>query len=196
MKRIALFIVLALGISTITLAQTNDNYADLWKKVSTYEEKGLTKAAIREVNSIYQKAVKEKNDPQLIKSAMYLIKYKDMVEENSTEKNIFFIDSLANKTKAPAKNILQSIEAEMYLNFLQTNRWKLYNRTKLEEEKTEDINTWSIDKLTNVISSLYKSSLQNAGVLKTTKIDTYDPILIKGENTRQLRPTLYDFLAH
>ena len=33
-------------------------------------------------------------------------------------------------------------------------------------------------------------------MLKETKLDGFDPIIVKGQNTRQLRPTLFDFLAH
>jgi len=84
----------------------------------------------------------------------------------------------------------------MFWQYLQNNRWKFYDRTKLAEEKSKDISTWSIDKLYAVISNLYKSSLQNDNLLKNTKLYGFDPIIIKGENTRQLRPTLYDFLTH
>src|SRR5690606_38051789 len=136
------------------------------------------------------------NSPQVIKSSMYLIRYRSMIEENSSTNNIFFVDTLIQNAKSPAKNVLQSLQAEMYLTFLQNNRWKFYNRTKLEEEKSDDINTWSIDKLNTVITSLYKGSLKNETSLKSTKIDKYDAIIVKGENSRNLRPTLYDFLVH
>ncbi|MBK6381171.1 MAG: alpha-2-macroglobulin [Chitinophagaceae bacterium] len=88
------------------------------------------------------------------------------------------------------------MHAEMFWQYLQNNRWKFYNRTKLAEEKSKDITTWSIDKFYATITKLYKASLLNDAVLKSTKLDGLDAIIIKGENTRQLRPTLYDFLTH
>ncbi|MEO6253405.1 MAG: alpha-2-macroglobulin family protein [Ferruginibacter sp.] len=145
---------------------------------------------------IYNLAIAAGNDAQQIKASMYQVKYRNMVEEDSHENNIFFIDTLIAKAKAPAKNILQSMQAEMFWQYLQNNRWKFYDRTKLAEEKSKDITTWSIDKLYAVISKLYKASLQNETILKSTKLDGLDAIIIKGENTRPLRPTLYDFLAH
>ncbi|MEO6732277.1 MAG: alpha-2-macroglobulin family protein [Ferruginibacter sp.] len=178
------------------MAQTKKDYSANWKKVEAFEKKGLTKSALQEVMIIYNMAVKDNNDPQQIKSSIYQIKYRQLVEEDSRENNIFFIDTLIAKAKNPVKNILQSMQAEMFWQYMQNNRYKFYNRTKLIDEKSKDISTWSLDKLHATISRLYKASLANDELLKQTKLEGYDPIIIKGENTRQLRPTLFDFLAH
>lgn len=178
------------------MAQKDNTYTQQWKKVEELEKKGLTKSALNEVLAIYKLAIKDNNDAQQIKSCMYQIKYRNTTEEESNEKNIFFVDTLITKATSPVKNILQSMQAEMFWQYLQNNRWKFYSRTKLADEKSKDISTWSLDKLHGKISSLYKSSLSNTSLLQQTKLDKFDPIIIKGENTRQLRPTLYDFLAH
>lgn len=195
LKKISLLLIIITGLSFISMAQTNNNYIANWKKVEALEKKGLTKSALQEVMVIYNLASKAGNDAQQIKACMYQIKYLNMVEEDSRENNIFYIDTLIEKSKSPAKNILQSMQAQMFWLYLQNNRWKFYDRTKLAEEKSNDITTWSIEKLYQTISMLYMASLHNDAVLKNTKLDGLDAIIIKGENTRQLRPTLYDFLA-
>ncbi len=195
-QKLLLVIFMLTGTSVSLMAQTKNDYDKNWKKAEAFEKKGLTKSALQEVLLIYNMAAKEGNDAQQIKSCMYQIKYRNMVEEDSRENNIFFVDTLIAKAKAPAKNILQSMHAEMFWQYLQNNRWKFYNRTKLTEEKSKDITTWSIDKFYTTITKLYKASLQNDALLKNTKLDGLDAIIIKGENTRQLRPTLYDFLIH
>jgi len=191
-----LFLIIFTALSFTAMAQTNKDYTSNWKKVEAFEKKGLTKSALTEVLNIYQLAVKDNNDAQQVKVSMYQLKYRNAVEEDSREKNIFFVDTLIAKAKAPAKNILQSMQAEMFWEYLQNNRWKFYDRTKLLEEKSKDISTWSIDKVHQVITGLYKASLQKTELLKNTKLDPFAAIIIKGENTSQLRPTLYDFLAH
>ncbi len=178
------------------MSQIRNDYAANWKKVEAFEKKGLTKSALQEVLVIYNMAIKDGNDAQQIRSCMYQIKYRNMVEEDSRENNIFFVDTLIVKATGPAKNILQSMQAEMFWQYLQNNRWKFYDRTKLLEEKSKDITTWSIDKLYATIAAMYQASLQNDAVLKSARLEELDAIIIKGENTRQLRPTLYDFLAH
>ncbi len=195
-KQLLLWLILVIYTSLPLMAQTKDNYDKNWKKVDAFEKKGLTKSALQEVMTIYNLAVKDNNDAQQIKSCMYQIKYRNMVEEDSHENNIFFVDTLIEKAKSPSKNVLQSMQAEMFWQYLQNNRWKFNDRTKLANEKSKDITTWSIDKLYATIAKLYKASLLNEFLLKTTRVDEFDPILVKGENTRQLRPTLYDFLAH
>ncbi len=191
-----LMLIFFIGAATGTMAQTKNDFIKNWKTVEDLEKKGLTKSASTEVTGIYKLAQNDNNDAQQIKACMYLIKYRNAVEEDSRENNIFYVDTLIAAAKAPAKNILQSMQAEMFWQYLQMNRWKFYDRTRLKEEKSKDISTWSIDKIHSVISKLYKASLQNDGVLKSTKLDGYDAIVIKGINTRQLRPTLFDFLAH
>lgn len=195
LKKISLLLVFITGLSFISMAQTNNDYSANWKKVEALEKKGLTKSALQEVMVIYNLASKAGNDAQQIKACMYQVKYRNMVEEDSRENNIFFIDTLIEKSKSPAKNILQSMQAQMFWLYLQNNRWKFNDRTQLAEEKSNDITTWSINKLYQTISKLYIASLQNDAVLKNTKLEGLDAIIIKGENTRQLRPTLYDFLA-
>ena len=196
LKKILLVIFLLTGISAVTMSQSKKDYANNWKKVEELEKKGLTRSALKEVLNIYNLAVKDGNDAQQIKTCMYQVKYRNMLDEDSQENNIFFVDTLIARAKSPAKNILQSMQAEMFWQYLQNNRWKFYDRTKLAEEKSRDISTWSIDKLFTTITRLYKASLLNDNILKNTKLEGLDAILIKGENTRQLRPTLFDFLAH
>jgi len=194
LKRLFLPLITILVFAISTNAQQND-YSANWKKIDAFEKKGLTKSASTEVETIYNLAAKENNDAQQIKASIYQIKYHSMTDEDSRLNNFFYVDTLISKAKSPAKNILLSMQAEMLWQYLQNNRWRIYNRTTLAEEKSKDISTWSIDKINTTIAVLYKASLTNETLLKTTKLNGYDAILIKGINTRQLRPTLYDFLA-
>jgi hypothetical protein len=196
LKKILLLILILINLTNIGMAQAKNDYDANWKKVEAFEKSGLTKSALTEVLTIYQLAIKTNNDAQQIKASMYQVKYRNILQEDSRENNIFFIDTLIAKAKTPVKNILQSMQAEMYRHYLQNNRYKFYDRTKLLEEKSKDISTWSLDKLHATIAGLYQASLNNDLPLKQTKLDGFDPIIIKGKNTRQLRPTLFDFLAY
>lgn len=197
LKKIMLLFVSIAALALPSMAQKNKEYKEQWKKVEAFEKKGLTASALKEVIAIYNLAKKDKNAAQQVKACMYQVKYRNMTEEESQEKNIFFVDTLIAKANAPAKNILQSMQAEMMWQYLQNHRWQFYNRTALQEEKSQDISTWSLDKLHAEITKLYKASVdQKAGsILKATKLEGFDAIIVKGENTRNLRPTLYDFLA-
>ncbi|MBU3714216.1 MAG: hypothetical protein FGM46_04630 [Ferruginibacter sp.] len=191
-------IFLTLVISFIrtetTMAQMND-YKKQWDKVEALDAKGLTKSAFTEVKEILKTASADKNHPQMIKAAMYKMSYESTIEEESDEKNLQFIDSLANKMNNPGKAILLSIKAEMLWDYVQDNRYSLYDRTKTNTENKSDFKTWSIETFHQYISTLYKASLENETTLKNTAIKEWDAIIEKGKNTRQNRPTLFDFLA-
>ncbi len=194
LKKILLLCLTFLSVSA--MAQINNDYLNEWKKVDAFEKKGLTKDALNETVKIFKDAVAKNNEAQQIKAAMFQMKYRNMTEEDNQQKNLFFVDTLIAQTKAPAKNILLSMQAQLFQTYKENNRYKLYNRTALEEEKGNDITTWSIAKLNATITSLYKASLKNEAILKATNLNGLDAIIEKGKNTRQLRPTLYDFLAH
>ncbi|MEP7164206.1 MAG: alpha-2-macroglobulin family protein [Ferruginibacter sp.] len=194
--KIVFLISLAMMASLNIAAQQPNDYSKNWKAVEAFEKKGLTRSALQEVMKIFDMATAAGNEVQQVKSSMYEMKYRNMVEEDNKENNIFYVDTLIAKTKAPVKNILQSMQAELFQSYLQANRYKFYNRTKLAEERSKDISTWSIEKLNATIAALYKASLKNEILLKNTSLAGMDAILQKGENTRNLRPTLYDFLAH
>ncbi|MEP7110893.1 MAG: alpha-2-macroglobulin family protein [Ferruginibacter sp.] len=196
LRKLSLLLIVIITLSTSMMAQSKNDYSANWKNVEAFEKKGLTRSALQEVMVIYKLAIKDNNDAQQIKSCMYQIRYRNMVEEDSRENNIFFVDTLIANAKIPARSILQSMQAEMFWQYLQNNRYKFYTRTRLAEEKSKDISTWSLDKLHATVSKLYKASLANDHLLKETKLDGYDPVIVKGQNTRQLRPTLFDFLAH
>ncbi|HMJ48096.1 MAG TPA: MG2 domain-containing protein, partial [Ferruginibacter sp.] len=184
-----------LFLSLLSKAQPGEYKTD-WKKVEDFEKKGLSRSALLQVIKIFDAAIKDRNEAQQVKAAMYQMKYRNLVEEDNRENNIFYLDTLISKSVAPSKNILQSMQAELFLSYRQNNRYRLYDRTKMLDEKSNDVTTWSIDKLNATITGLYKSSLSNEQVLKNTPLNGLDAIIAKGVNTRNLRPTLYDFLAH
>ncbi len=173
-----------------------NTYDSAWKKVERLlKQQGLVKSALAEVDNIYTQAKKEKNEAQLIKALIYKLQLTQDTSPEESTAEFSLIESEINTASEPAKQILQSIAASMYWEFFQNNRWKLYNRTNTVNFNKTDINTWTIDDLHSKISALYISSLQHPVLLQKTKLESFEPIIIKG-NTRKLRPTLFDLLAN
>lgn len=182
----------------IMKAQTpKTNYDVLWKKVdSLYSKKGLTKSALDEVNKIYALAKKENQQPQIIKALIYKSGLEQNVNENGDVKNLqFWENEIAQANASATKALLNSVAADKYNRYFQNNRWKFYNRTATVDFKKDDPSTWTLEDLQQKISDLYLASIKEEKLLQQTKLDAYDPILVKG-NVRFLRPTLYDLLAN
>ncbi|MFT3705658.1 MAG: alpha-2-macroglobulin family protein [Agriterribacter sp.] len=182
-----------------------NSYDSAWKKIDELiNKKGLTKTAASEIDKIYARAKKEKNDPQLMKALIFKLSpsyFNSSVppppppDDNTEIAQIKIIENEIASASEPTKQIFQSLSAEMYWHYFQSNRWKFYNRTNTVNYNKEDIATWTADDLHKKISELYTASLQNPKMLQQTKLEKYEPIITKG-NTRKLRPMLYDLLAH
>ncbi|HEU5366670.1 MAG TPA: alpha-2-macroglobulin, partial [Hanamia sp.] len=172
-----------------------NDYALHWKRVENFEKKGLTKSALQEVENIYNDAKKSNNDAQIIKALLFKINLRQNIEEDASAKSIDSLEREIAISKEPAKSIVQGITAQLYWNYFQQNRYKLYQRTNTVNFDKKDIATWTSDDLHQKIAELYIASLKNETLLKETKLEPFDAIILKG-NVRNLRPTLFDLLAH
>ncbi len=171
-------------------------YNKLWKRVDSCQNKGLTESALKVVDIIYQKAKAENNPGQLVKALLNQAKFQNYKEENSLQKTIERFTKEAATSKFPVKSLIQSIIAEAYWNYYQTNRWQIQQRSKLSVNGN-DLATWDLTAITNACVKNYLASLNNADSLKRVKVDLYEDIITKGNlDSRKLRPSLYDFILH
>lgn len=173
-----------------------NKYEVQWKKVDgLIEKKNLPKSALAEVKKIYALAKKEKNDAQIIKSLVYMMGLQEDTREENEIASIKELDKEIAVAGQPTLSVLKSLQAHLYWQYFQNNRWKLYDRTNTVNFSKNDIATWTIADFHKKISELYLQSIKNEDLLKRTKLQPFDAIIIKG-NLRHLRPTLYDLLAH
>src|SRR5258705_13597589 len=120
-----------------------------------------------------------------------------LLTENREDNEVFSIDKIEKEiavSKDPVTSILKSLLADMYWNYFQQQRWQLYNRTKTENFKKEDIATWDAEDFHKKIGELYLQSIKEEKLLKQPKLEPVHAIITKG-NMRHLRATLYDLLA-
>jgi len=188
--------------SKIVKINFSDDYDKDWKLTDSLINMGLPKSALEIVNKIYDKAKSENNAPNFVKAIMYKIKLQDQTREEAFVAGINDLKSEMEKSYFPVKPVLQSMLAEMYWSYYQTNRYKFINRTRTENFKQDDIRTWDLYKIVDEVIFYYKASLEDAQNLQSFDVSAYNEILnnyytIKIiPNGRELRPTLYDFLVH
>ncbi|WP_232538733.1 alpha-2-macroglobulin family protein [Chitinophaga tropicalis] len=172
------------------------NYETQWKKVTELETKGLPKSALEEVNLIYENALKQKQEAQLIKTLLYRLKLIGATGESPDRQKQLQLDARLLSLSAPVKALTHSIRAELLMQYLQNHRYDMYGRTTVASDTSTNVDTWNVTRLHEEISAAYEASLEDAAALKLVEISKFDDVLTKGVNTRQLRPTLYDLLAH
>ncbi|MGA2822682.1 MAG: alpha-2-macroglobulin family protein, partial [Bacteroidales bacterium] len=183
------------------------NYINQWKKVDSLSNLGLPKSALIIVNKIYDQAKKEKNDPQYIKAVIFRLKLKADYREDAVAASIKEIQTEIKESHEPARQILNSILAEIYQTYYQNNRYRFQNRTQVLNNTSDSIQTWDLKTLTRKTVKTYLLSLQNPALLQSLPIGNFDDILIKpdshGKKEVKLieksktgyRPKLYDFLC-
>ncbi|MEZ4840547.1 MAG: MG2 domain-containing protein [Flavobacteriaceae bacterium] len=197
-KSITLLMTLFI-FSIIANAQDDqpNNYEKDWESVEKLELQGLPKSALELVESIYKKATKSGNQPQIIKSLLYKSKFALTVEEDAQLNVINDLNKEIANAKFPVKNILESILADLYWQYFQQNRWKFYNRTHTDEKvDSTDFRTWDLETLFAETQLHYEKSLENALLLQQEPLTKYDALLVLAENSKKYRPTLYDLLAN
>jgi hypothetical protein len=177
-----------------TIFLSAQNYESAWTEVQELEKKSLPKSALKRVESIYTEAKSEKNEIQFIKALLYKEKYLLTLNQDGY---IAIIKDLEKAIKESPKKgtqlVLYSILAQVYEYYLERNHYRINQRSRLKQDTSNDIKTWSIDKLSKKSSELYLKSLDKRA--KDIPINKYKALLNKGSHVQELQPTLYDFLA-
>lgn len=191
-----IFFLVLFSLATLTMQAQNNKYDTLWRKADELSsKKGLPKSALTEVDKIYTLAKKEGQDAQMIKALVYKMQLNEQINEAEQKGSIELLDKEIKSAAEPVKSLLTSLLAERYYHYFQQHRYQLYNRTQTQNFQKDDIATWGINDFHAKIGALYLASIEKEKLLQQTSLQSYDPIIIKG-NMRSLRPTLYDLLAH
>ncbi|MFZ6011776.1 MAG: MG2 domain-containing protein, partial [Bacteroidota bacterium] len=193
--RVVIPVLFSISLSN-TYAQS-DFYSRRWSAVYKYELKVLTASALAVTDSIYSRAKREKNIPQLAKALLYQSKFALTLKEDAELLVVQKFEKEIRESKAPLTNLLESVLANVYWQYFKENRWKYYQRTETENKvDVADFCTWDTPTMFREIHLHFQRSLQNASITQKVSLATINDLLIEAENSKQYRPTLYDFLAH
>jgi hypothetical protein len=192
------FLILLTLFSYSAKAQKdNDFYRTRWSDVYKNEVVDLPKSALKIVDTIYNRAKKDKNITEITKALLYQSKFALILEENSERYAIEKFQKEIDVSNGPLKNLLESIVAQMYWQYFQANRYKYYNRTTASVTlDPENFYTWDAPAMLREIDKHFKLSLSDKTLLQNTRLETFDDILALAEESKKYRPTLYDFLAN
>ncbi|MCC7232427.1 MAG: hypothetical protein IT242_05745 [Bacteroidia bacterium] len=193
--------VTALSISSFVQPQQSgpEDYRTLWAKTDSLEKKGLRKSALDVVMQICTRAKQDGDIQQLIKGMIYRLKFTSFLSEEAFTENLNQIDNEISQATFPENAILQSIRSDLLWNYYTQNRYEILNRSVISGSASgTNPLLWDARRFVNECTQSYSQSLHDAALLKKIPLEQFDEILLKGNNaeSRKLRPTLYDFLAH
>ncbi len=190
MKKIAFLLFLILSGSCFA-----QNFEKSWTKVIALENEGKIKSANREVESIYKKALSNKNEVQIIKCFFYKSKYIQSLEENAQSKIISNLENEISNVSIPSKAILNLVFAKCLNSYFEINRYNLYRRTKLDSTTNGSLLTWTQSGFEVKIKNSYEETLKNEQLLKNTAIKNYEQIFDFFDIKKFNDASLFDYLT-
>ncbi|MBI2283671.1 MAG: alpha-2-macroglobulin [Bacteroidetes bacterium] len=197
MKFRKLLTVGTLFLAASASAQNTDTaFQNEWLRIDTLiVQKDLTRTALDRVAAVYKKAKQQQLPAQSIKCLIYQYSLQQRLTDRSP--NLFLKqveEELVHTRNETERAILHALLAKLYLQYRNNAFWQISQRKKTGTPG-KDITTWGLDEFSLAIDQHYLSSLKNAQQLQQVPVSAYDAVIKKG-NSRLLRPTLYDLLAH
>ena len=199
MKKNSLFLAMILMIFGVMMWAQNQStpIEKRWVKVEEFAGKQLPESALKEVEAILAQAKKEKNSVEIIKAMVYKMRFS--LDKNPEEAPALIRDfeAFTGKSNDPAeKALLHSMTAELYAQFYQKDAYTINNRTELKGYVPEDMKEWTKNIYFDKISKHLAASLEHPVVLQHTDALKFAELLEKGDDSRSMQPTLFDFLGY
>ncbi|MDR1562333.1 MAG: hypothetical protein LBS54_04510 [Dysgonamonadaceae bacterium] len=192
MKRYILFLSTFFALLSVN---AQNQAIPTWDDVQNFDRQSLPQSALEAVNLIYSDALYRGDSSNLIKALLHKLKYKTDIDTDSIPTMLLEIEHYAaGKSVGKERSVLYSLLSEMYLMYYRANSYKINRRTPGIDG--DDIETWSAKAFIQRVADYVQESLLPVEELQATDVLEYREILTEGDDSRGLRPTLYDFLAH
>src|ERR1035437_1952784 len=198
MKRNSLVTALFLMVFTTMIfsKQPTSTIEKRWATVEELATKQLPESALKEVEAILSQAKKENNSVEVIKSMVYKMRF--TLDKNPDEAPALIRDfeAFTSKSTDPTERaLLHSMTAELYAQFYQNDAYTINNRTELKGFVPEDMKEWSKNIYFDKINTHLAASMENPAMLQHTDALKFAALMEKGDDSRSLQPTLFDFLG-
>jgi uncharacterized protein YfaS (alpha-2-macroglobulin family) len=196
-----LFLTLAIALPLLAFQQPQNDkmiqqpYEKEWQEIDSLESEGLPRSALEKVEQLYQRAKKDEEHAQIVKTILYKGKYNNQLTDEGLAGSIRLMEQEVASAGFPVQAVLHSLLAEMYQRYLDDHYWKIKDRTNTSGFVPEELESYSIAQLLDNAARHYFLSLE--GKTAAIPIEEFATITLPGtENVEGLRPTLFDFLAH
>ncbi|GAA4376232.1 alpha-2-macroglobulin family protein [Hymenobacter koreensis] len=177
-------------------------YAAQWKKIDALLAKDQTAAAEKLVLGIYQQARAKEQPADHVRALVYRLHLLERKEEDADVKGIRLLEEDLRTASFPARPLLHSLLAQHYHQYLRQNRYRLYDRTQVQPANDalgpNDLPTWDAARLAAQVVRHYRASMEtDAARQQQTTLRELGQLATPADAAgQQLRPTLYDLLAH
>ena len=181
----------------LPLTLLGETYDELWAKYRDANNNGLPQTAIKELDTIFQKAVKENEQVHAIKAICKKIVAEGKIQGNKPEEKIIRFEKFIDTADKQIQPLLKVVLAKWYFHYYNRNSYRFINRSKTSADTNlSDFQTWDLPRLFAHIGKLYNSVLDNEEELSKVPISKFDGFLVRGNQPDDLCSNLFEFFAH
>ncbi|GAB2960749.1 alpha-2-macroglobulin family protein [Hymenobacter coalescens] len=198
---LSFWLLLMVAPSNASAPPAGGPYAAQWKKIDALLAKDQTSSARKLVLDIYQKTRASQQTADYVRALVYRLHLLERQEEDADVKGIQLLEADLPGAAFPARPVLHSLLAELYHDYLEYNRYELYDRTQVQPAADSlgagDLQTWDAARLAAQVVRHYRASVEtDAARQQQTSLRDLGPLVTPAEPAAQsLRPTLFDLLA-
>ncbi len=178
-----------------------NNYETMWKKVKENLEKDLPESAEKELNAIEEKASKDKNQTQLLKTWLYRQNIMlRTVEEDPEQVFIQYLESKVGQLDAVHDALLHEEIAKAYANYLDENEWNINENLPIDGDLSKvEMKYWDKESFKTRINQHYDEALKPVEALKKAKTADFMELFENKNNNEEnieYEASLFEFMFH
>jgi len=171
-------------------------FKDRWKEVDRLRDQGQVESADKIVQEIMTDARTLGHTDHIIKGLNYRGLYLQSQEEQGYQSAVQMYLEEYERQSGVAKPMIASMIGELYASYVQNNYWRMANRSEVAGDEGTDMGLWSPGRYYAEADRWYILSMDQPTILQSESTADWSLILTAMDNTENLRPSLYDVLAH
>ena len=125
---------------------------------------------------------------------LYKMSLQGDFEEDHLEKAMQQTMTALQTAQTPEKEIMHSLLAQLIQQYYNQNKWNILQRTAINDQVSEDIQTWDAMQFEQAIRTHYLLSLEHRKQLEALPLKDFQAIITKYDTN--FWPTMYDLLAN
>lgn len=180
--------------------QSKDNYEAMWKTFNEHFSNGLPESAGKVLDDIEKQAVKDNNQPQLLKTILYRQKVMNFTVEDYTD-DVFIdyaIGQLPRLDPVP-QAILHEEIARIYADFLNSHHYQIVNNHAIDGDLSKvQMKYWDKQSFLDRIDAHHAEALKPLKEMQQAPLDPYIPLFEEyvGSYWKTYEPTVFEFMLH
>lgn len=178
---------------------TAQNYYETqWKKIEQNAKQGLYKSNLPVIRELQDRAAKEGNAVELIKSLkaeFSILKQTEDDTQNDASSQFFAkLQSVENKLSGSDRLVFKALLGEFFSDYYGSRAWTINQRTNIHSQDVSKIETWSKLDFKNYLFRHFEELSSEEAALRRIPLEEYRGIFYSTENLNYF-PTLADWNA-